>query len=254
MDNKERRKRTSEKAKNEDISFGPMKTPKKDIKLEKLPKTKLVERCENLQKELKELKEKSDKQISSLKEEITKLKITRNQKKNSSHAQTQTYPQNYIDFNCGVCVDQYTNEDDLWAHMDNEHDVPKQNMKNDNLKCGNCDFMFGNSSDLKYHMKEKHESMVQPCKYFVKGICNSSEESCQYSHKSEIYIERTTTNSFICKYCYESFGVKHELMQHRKHKHEKMLQIAGNMKKEGANMKPFVGLNTIKIMIKQTKI
>ena len=74
MENKERRKRTSEKAKNKDISFCPVKTPKKDTKLDKLPKAKLVERCENLQKELKEWKEKSDKQISALKEQIIKLK------------------------------------------------------------------------------------------------------------------------------------------------------------------------------------
>ena len=219
MENKVRRKRTSDKAKNEDISSGPLKMPKKDINLEKLPKAKLVEKCDKLQKELMELKEKSDHQISSLKEQILELKIKIKPKQNVSSTHTQTYPQNDIDFNCGVCVDQYTNEDDLWVHMDNEHDVPKHNQKG-NFKCGHCDFIFGKSSDLKYHMKDKHITMVQPCKYFVKGTCYFSEVSCWYSHQSDANIEKTTMNQFICKYCYESFGVKHEMMQHRKHKHD----------------------------------
>ena len=219
MENKVRRKRTSDKAKNEDISSGPSKIPKKDINLEKLPKAKLVEKCDKLQKELMELKEKSDHQISSLKEQILELKIKIKPKQNVSSTHTQTYPQNDIDFNCGVCVDQFTNEEDLWTHMESEHGVPKQNPENE-LKCDNCDRTFVKNSDLKYHMKYMHEKLVQPCKFYAKGTCHFSEESCWYSHKSDNIFDCATTNYFKCKYCDDSFGVKYELMMHRKLKHD----------------------------------
>ena len=70
--------------------------------------------------------------------------------------QTQTYPKNDIDLNCGVCVAQYSSEEDLWVHMDIDHDVQKQDASQI-FKCKNCEYTFGNSNDLKYHMKEKHD-------------------------------------------------------------------------------------------------
>ena len=102
--------------------------------------------------------------------------------------------------------------------MDSEHDIPKQD-PNKEFKCRECEYTFGGKNDLKYHMKKEHETMVQPCNFFSKGVCHFSEERCWYSHKAEKIIESATINNFICKYCGDSFGVKSELMIHRKLKH-----------------------------------
>ena len=172
MESKVGRKRNSDKARNTDISFTPLKLPKNVLKLDKLPKAKLVEKCESLQNELKELREKSERHISSLKEQIVELKKARKPENSQSNIQTQTYPQNDIDFNCGVCVEQYTNEEDLWVHMDSEHDIPKQD-PNKEFKCRECEYTFGGKNDLKYHMKKEHETMVQPCIFFLKEYVTS---------------------------------------------------------------------------------
>ena len=50
MDNKLRRKRTSNNAKNGELEVVPSKVHKSDAKLDRLPKSKLIEKCEFLQK------------------------------------------------------------------------------------------------------------------------------------------------------------------------------------------------------------
>ena len=221
MDQRIRRKRTSNNAKNEELVSVPLKLPKTDAKLDKLPKSKLVEMCEFLQKELKYLKENSDKTISSLKEQIVNLQVKQKEEENMLSVQTQTYPQNDIDLNCGVCVAQYSSEEDLWVHMDIDHDVQKQDASQ-KFKCKNCEYTFGNSNDLKYHMKEKHEGCVEPCKFFARGVCYFTEETCWYSHMVNSNINNPNVN-LKCKYCGEQFTHKHELMSHRRLHHEEKI-------------------------------
>ena len=110
MDHKIKRKRTTNNAIKEDLEVVPLKLPKWDVKLDTLPKSKLIERCKNLQKELKDIKEKSDRDISSLKKQIVDLQVKQQTVADMESAQTQTYPQNDIDMNCGVCVAQYISE------------------------------------------------------------------------------------------------------------------------------------------------
>ena len=70
------RRRTSTTATNSELKFGPSKILKNDIKLEKLLKAKLVEKCAELQSALKELellKEKCDHEVKGLKEKLKEL-------------------------------------------------------------------------------------------------------------------------------------------------------------------------------------
>ena len=169
-------------------------------------------------KNLKDLQEKNDKDISSLKKQIDDLQVKQKTVEYMTSAQTQTYPQNDIDLNCGVCVAQYTSEEDLWVHMDNEHDVQKQDTTN-RLKCENCEGTFENNGDLKYHMKDRHEDFLEPCKFYARGSCFFTDETCWYSHKVNSNINSSKIN-LECKYCGETFHHKHELMRHRKQNHE----------------------------------
>ena len=219
MENKTRRKRNFQDAKNVDIASTPQKVRKNVIKLDKLPKTKLTEKCEYLQKELRDLKLNYESKISSLNEQIKNLESKVGTNKSVSTVQTQTYPQNDIDFNCGVCVEQFTSEENLWSHMDNEHDVQKQEMVNVS-ECESCEEKFAGKSDLMYHIKDKHHILTMQCKYFARGICNFNESTCWFSHKIT-----TVIDNLRCKYCGERFQKKYELMKHRKNEHEQNVAL-----------------------------
>ena len=148
--------------------------------------------------------------------------------------QTQTYPQNDIDFNCGVCVDQFTSEADLWKHMDVEHDIRKQE-KSTTFNCEFCEQIYENNNDLMNHKRDKHQLMAKPCKYFARGICHFNAKSCWFSHKPETSDRSPTINEITCKFCGENFHRKNYLMKHRKIKHEIHIatcreQIKGNCK------------------------
>ena len=212
------RKRTSTIAKNEDNNAVPSKVIKNDRKLDKLPKAKLVERCESLEKAINDLQEKHCREVSSLNKKIYDLQQVQVSENNKTNVHTQTYPQNDIDFNCGVCIEQFTNESNLWSHMDIEHDIRKDDSIND-FKCDICDEKFGEDGDVKYHKKERHQLMAKPCKYFVRGMCHFNEKTCWFSHTLETIIKQN------CKYCGESFQSKNDLMKHRKIKHNKNIAI-----------------------------
>lgn len=220
MDKNTERKRTSKIAKNEDISLIPSKCPKKDKKLESLTKAQLIQKCIFLESsviELKKLRESSILEVSNLKEELQKL----NENKNtisSIQTHTQTYPTNDVDYNCGVCVFQSSSEDPLWSHMDIEHDIQRQK-ENASTSCKKCLQVFHIESDLMYHIKIKHEDIVKPCKYFLQGRCNFSDEICWNSHRSKSNQSELTKNDYKCKYCDKVINSKNELMKHRKINH-----------------------------------
>ena len=213
------RKRTSTTATNSELKFGPSKILKNDIKLEKLSKAKLVEKCAELQSALKELellKEKCDHELEGLKEKLKELQKI--DKKQTEMSYTQTYPTNDVDFNCGVCIFQTSKEQCLWNHMDREHDVQKETIE----KCIKCDFcgeQFVDNSDLLIHKNAKHKNVPIPCKYFAKGICMFSEEICWFSHEINESIQSTKVNEITCRICEEKFSTKNEFMNHRKLKH-----------------------------------
>ena len=240
MENQTGRKRNSKTAKIEDLKDYPPKLRKRDknleplttaelirnydAKVDKLPKAKLVEKYEHLQKVFGELQKNYDQNILNLNKQIKELQIKLEFKQNMSTVQTQTYPQSDVDFNCGVCVDQFTSEQDLWSHMDDEHDIQKQETTN-KFMCECCEENFETISDLNYHMKEKHDSMTKSCDYFARGICHFSEQTCWYSHKKDKSNNDKIMNDLTCKHCGEKFSHKSDLMKHRKHNHENKIAI-----------------------------
>ena len=221
MEKQNPRKRTSTTAKNTELKFGPPKILKNAIKLEKLPKSKLIERCAELQsavEELKVQKTKSDQEVQSLKEKLEDLEKNNNKQTQMSSANTQTYPINDVDYNCGVCIFQTSKEQCLWDHMDNEHDVQKET-SDTYIKCEFCVEQFVDNSDLLIHKNAKHENVSKPCKYFEKGICLFSKEICWFSHEINESIKATTDNQITCRICEDKFSTKNEFMNHRKIKH-----------------------------------
>ena len=173
MDKQNTRKRCSTTAKNPEIKFQPTKFIKQDVKLDKLSKSKLVEKYLDLESALEQLtilKTKSDKEIERLKEEIKNLQTKNNQNTHMSSKNTQTYPNNDVDYNCGVCIFQTREEECLWSHMDNEHDIRKDTEENQ-IKCQMCDALYSNKTDLWYHVKHEHGKGKQSCKFFRKGEC-----------------------------------------------------------------------------------
>ena len=225
MDKHYPRKRTSTAAKNSEIKFGSPKIIKQDIKLDKLSKLKLVERCTDLENALKELnilKSKSDREIENLKERIHKLENTKNKITPMSTENTQTYPINDVDFNCGVCIYQTPIEQCLWDHMDNEHDVQRQTEIH-KIKCKNCEEKFENKSDLASHVKQNHEMSKKHCKYFAKGTCMFSKESCWYLHDEKSVMEKII--EIKCNFCDEKFNMKSDFMKHRKYKHSERVAL-----------------------------
>ena len=222
MEQLARRKRNTDVAKNEEIKFGPTKVIKRDKSLDRLPKAKLVELYKNLQKDLTELQNNYETKIASLNMEISELQVKVETKQNKSTVQTQTYPQNDIDFNCGVCINQYTSERDLWSHMDNEHDVQNEEMTN-KFKCEYCEEDFEENNFLKHHIKAKHDIMTKSCKYFAQGICHFDEHTCWFSHKEFTSNNDNVKNDYTCKYCGDKFQCKNNLMKHRKQQHEKII-------------------------------
>ena len=106
MDKHIPRKRSSTITNNPEIKFGPTKTSKKEVTLDKLSKAKLVEKCAELEtalKELKILKAESDQQIKALNATLKDLQKI-NDTKPVTVSNTQTYPIYDEDFNCGVFI------------------------------------------------------------------------------------------------------------------------------------------------------
>ena len=223
MDKQTGKKRNSKLAKNEEEDTIPSKCVKKDRKLESLTKSQLIQKCIILESsviELRKVKELSDIEMSNLKKRNEELERVYEKKIDVAKTQvhTQTYPQNDFDYNCGVCVFQSSTEDPLWNHMDSEHDVQREREHAPN-SCKLCQQKFTKESDLKHHIKLNHEEMVRPCKYFLQGRCIFSDEVCWNSHNSEILQHREPSNEYKCKHCDEIFGIKSELMKHRKLNH-----------------------------------
>ena len=221
MEKQNTRKRTSSIAKNHEIKFQPPKSIKQDVKLDKLPKSKLVEKCSNLQSELEELKvlnARNEKEMESLKEKIRDLQTRNHQNTDMSSKNTQTYPNNDVDYNCGVCIFQTSEEENLWAHMDSEHDVRRQTTEC--VKCSFCLQVFSEKTEMMHHIKIMHEEMAIPCKYFMQGTCMFSDDICWYSHKVIQENNETQIIEFKCKYCNTRFPSKKDLMNHRKNEHQ----------------------------------
>ena len=223
MDKQIGRKRNSKLAKNEELDTIPSKCLKKDRKLESLTKSQLIQKCLLLESSLiesRKVKELSDFEISNLKKQNEELKKGNEKKTDVSKVQihTQTYPNNDVDYNCGVCVFQSSAEDPLWSHMDSEHDIRKDK-ENATNSCETCQQNFTKESDLKHHIKMNHIEMVTPCKYFLEGRCIFSDEVCWNSHASEIIQNIEPSNEYKCKHCDEVFSMKSNLMKHRKLNH-----------------------------------
>ena len=199
------RKRTSKIAKNDVPKVVPPKCPKKATKMDNFSKAQLIQKCLELEamlNELTKIQEESAQELNYLKKENEELKLGSEpqEKVSNFQVQTQTYPQNDVDFNCGVCVYQSSNEDYLWNHMDVEHDVKRQ-ISNGTPLCEYCDQMFNIKSDLMFHIKSQHKDSLKLCKYFLKGICMFSDDTCWNSHEVNVNSMVTPHQKYICKYC-----------------------------------------------------
>ena len=215
------RKRTSVLAKNDDTNVIPSKYPKKDKQLNNLSKPQLIQKCVELESSLSELKKIHETTLSimnNLKKENEQHKMSNENShaKSKKEVQTQTYPQNDVDFNCGVCVFQSPLEDPLWKHMDLEHDVRRQGSAD---SCEYCPKTFNNKSDIMMHIKTNHADNVKTCTYFQEGKCMFSDDLCWNSHDFNIDLNVAQRSQYICKYCDKVFKTKDELMKHRKNKH-----------------------------------
>ena len=219
MDSQVGRKRNSKIAKNVDLKVIPAKLPKKDKPLESLTKAELIKKCNALNFTLDEMKETNGrnlKKIIALEYKI--IEIEKSNKCESTNY-TQTYPQNDVDFNCGVCIFQTEEEENLWKHMEDDHDVKGQKPTEYEV-CSFCKEIFSQRSELMQHVKSIHEVKVKPCKYFQKGSCMFSDEICWYSHKTYQVTDETSKIEIKCKYCEKIFPSKSEMMKHRKVNHK----------------------------------
>ena len=221
MDQKNSRKRNSKNSKMEDIKVNPPKVPKKEQNLESMTKAELVKRCvasDNNLKDLIEINENLIKKIEDMEKKLSELHQTSKSKFTNDTIFTQTYPQNDVDFNCGVCIFQTSMEECLFHHMEIEHDV-SINRKPEYEKCSVCLQIFSDKSEMMYHLKLMHEEMVLPCKYFIQGTCMFSDDTCWNSHKENQARNITQLSEFKCKYCESIFKSKNDLMKHRKKEH-----------------------------------
>ena len=226
MDKPSTRKRSSTTANNPDMKFRPTKTIKNEVKLDKLSKAKLIEKCAELETALKELeiiRAEREKQIKNLNERLEDLQKINDKKPVISSSNTQTYPINDVDFNCGVCIFQTTKENCLWDHMDSEHDVHKETDE-DYMECNLCNQTYVGKNNLMNHKQQIH-GVKESCKYFARGACLFSAEVCWYSHENIKDIQTSNIEEIICKFCEKQFSSKIQFMKHRISNHKEKVPL-----------------------------
>ena len=118
---------------------------------------------------------------------------------------------------CRRC--EYIAEDkyDLDGHIWTEHEEDEDGK----VTCKFCDEKFANVANLMRHKKVKHREKIAFCQNYNSGGCPFDEMKCWFLH-----IRNDET--FRCNICNQTFQTKTNFMQHRKLKHNEMVQKCKN--------------------------
>ena len=194
------------------------KLRKKEQYLQSLTKKQLIDKVQNLEKELDLLRNKVNNQESLAKNPSVTI-------------ETQTLIEDDdISFPCKLCVYEAIGEFDLRIHMEYAHDMDFD-YGNVRFKCRKCQMKFQSKQDLMMHIKSEHTESLPNCRYFQSDTCKFTENSCWFNHR------KTDDPSINCRYCRESFNTKKYVMIHQKENHEENVQICKNFVKKTCKFK-----------------
>lgn len=185
------------------------KQRKKDIDLNTMTKKQLIE------------------QITSLKEELVKLKSIYQSSKDKiedrpcpKSTQT-TLLDDELTFPCQSCIYNAASEMDLRVHMDYAHDLDDEVLLS-NFKCNVCKNVCKSKRNLMNHIKTIHGDTLPNCKFFQTNSCKYNEKYCWFIHKKDVLQE------LKCRYCEQTFHSKRDVMFHQKNNHEDKVPICKN--------------------------
>lgn len=171
----------------------------------------LQDKYESLEKHTKILEEEKKKHIESilLLEETIKILEKRSAQKTSVGVQTEDEQRLW----CIEC--EYPAEDlyDLGEHM---YEVHAEDNTEYEVSCHHCGNFYKTKGDLMIHSKRAHPEKVKPCRNFLEGTCDFSDNDCWYKHDET---ERKSPHSFTCSICKKVFKLRSDYMSHRKKKH-----------------------------------
>ena len=131
-------------------------------------------------------------------------------------------PTNYEEeFNCMECCCQGNTKFQLDKHKNLTHGNREElSSILELIKCRICDEAFEEKSNLMIHRKLKHKELVKQCKFYEKGLCSRTPESCWWNHGKI----QNSTEKTQCYICSKTFQTKREMMGHRKRYHANMIK------------------------------
>ena len=192
----------------------PTKLRKKDINLITLTKNQLIEKVQNL-----------DKELAGLRAKLQKIEDDSKEKLENKSLGTQTIiVVEEFPFPCQICIYNADNELDLRVHMYHAHDLD-DGIFTPKVKCKICEKKFPSKTDLMVHIKTKHENTLPPCKNYQNNSCRYNKRSCWFPHQKNDFLE------LKCRYCSDKFMSKKDVMNHQKNKHIDKISLCKNHEK-----------------------
>ena len=116
-----------------------------------------------------------------------------------------------------------------YFHLFNDDDSDDQHL----FSCNVCGKRNENRGLLMNHRKLKHPKTIKTCSYFLKGICEFTDEVCWFSHKLHTNSTPQTLKEFKCSICGRAFKSKSEFMKQRKTDHPNTISSCRDFKNNG---------------------
>ena len=198
---------------------------KKQTKIEDLPKIKILEKYKLLEEKynkLKSLKEKCDDELHTL---CKKIEDFESQKVNKVSSESQTSHQQEEEYECEVCGYVASTKVSLQDHIQMDHERSKPDKT---FKCRHCHIRFSNKNTVMDHVKDVHTEYALTCKFYKKGICKYSSDTCWYLHSSN-----NRPETLKCRNCENVYSDKRELMSHRKENHKENIGMCKKYQLDG---------------------